>query len=92
MDLAAEKWFQAISLPAPITSWGCVSVPYGLLPALDSPWLLNVSRMPGSESCHWAKHSFYLGFIRKRSETLERDDSAEGTQGHKTLKLEKTQG
>lgn len=68
LDLAAEEWLQAVSLLAPITSWGCASVLYGLLSTLDSPWLLNVSRMPGSESCHWAKHSFHLGFVRKHSE------------------------
>ena len=92
LDLAAEEWLEAVSLPAPITSWGCVSVLYGLLPALNSPWLLNVSRMPRSESCHWAKHCFHLRFVRKHSETLERGAGAEGTQGHKTLKLEKTRG
>lgn len=26
-----------------------MSVLYGLLPALDNPWLLNVSRMPGHD-------------------------------------------
>lgn len=71
------------------------SVLYDLLPALHNPWLLNISRMPGSESRCRARHPSIWNLLERvlrPGRGVWRGVSAEGSQAHKTLELEETLG